>query len=653
MVSLPQFNLGQGSQQSFLSTPLNPQASNPAGAAHFSSTPFPSSSVPQQLGINLSGLGGQTAGTNQPLGTLGAPTARTQGMSIGLTAPATQRHTQGNPITQFQGLGIPNTQFQGSGIPNTQFQGSGIPNTQFQGLGIPNTQFQGSGIPNTQFQGSGIPNTQFQGSGIPNTQFQGSGILGTPTPKSQLGTTANQLISGQGIMGGLLGQSGTGQPTQLGGASTQPLGVNLGSIGTSQTAGLNVSGSTGLGIAKYTSQPQLLNLAVSPARPLGATSAPTSLQAPQSQVLTLGGALPQSGGSATQQQALPNDVKDLEIDPVLDQLSKNLSAYIKQQKGVQDELRKMEMRSLQSCEREHKVLSRSLGEWKRGVSEYSGQVSSLKEDSLQDICVAEVAQRTHELPASLQGEHTDPKLYFQMLAGHFSEKLTQYQQVVEELTKNFSQFDSQDKTPQEVSETFKLLNDIFISLAATIYSLHTRVTQLKDNVIAYSSIYAKDTQLHFPKRIPSTSSSTGSSGELKSGPTPFSLSEASLLSQKYSGGFGTDMYLQTSSHSLKPLQSNLPIQRLPALSLGNKPQDLSSTHTATPTKFTSFLPGQFHTPQMKTQPPAFTLPFAPQPASTASLLAPVANSPVHYPQGFSPLRRGSISGESEESKRKK
>ena len=272
-------------------------------------------------------------------------------------------------------------------------------------------------------------------------QTLSSGLnLGTPAGRSQgligltgtlgLGaspgiSTGLSLLSGQKQLLGtstqsqtLLGSSLGQQGSSLGSLLAQPQVPPLATTGqlqslaniplsgltapTGLTTGLNLSSSSQLG--KSTTQPQaVISL------PLGSVPTSSIATAPP---LSLGGSLPKTDANTTTQQTRPNDVKDMQLDPLVDQLVTNLTAFIKQQKLIQTEISKMENRSLQSCEKEHRSMSRSLAEWKRGVSEYSSQVSALKEESLQDIRVAEIAQRTHELPASLQGDHSDPKLYF-------------------------------------------------------------------------------------------------------------------------------------------------------------------------------------------------------------------------------------------------
>ena len=472
-------------------------------------------------------------------------------------------------------------------------------------LGPPGTQSLGLGV--------AVPQTYPPGSLV--TQTQRSSLLGAPSPPQGMSLApTGQLQTLQTAVPLVPGMSSAG-------------GTGLGIVrGVPQTLGLSITGS-----------PQVAGVS------LGSVPASSSSTSAPVQVLSLGGALPQSGTGSAAQQSRPNDVKDTEIDPLLDQLVASLTGFIRQQKSIQSELCKMENRSLQSCEKEHRNMSRSLAEWKRGVSEYSSQVSSLKEDSIQDIRIAEVAQRTHELPSSLQGDHSDPKLYFHMLSCQFADRLQYYRQVVQELGKNFSQLDTSTKTPQEVSEIFKLINDNFLTLASNIYSLHTRVAQLKDNVQSYSNIYSKERQICFPRRVPPVPNSS-SSGQLKSGPTPFSLSEASLLSHKYSSG--TDLHMTGSSHTFHPAQSS-PF----GLSIGSRtqPLPLSSTLQNPANRFASFLsPSHAHIPQTPLSQKANQLP-------SINLSHPMAPSPTQYsaPAGFSPHRRGSISGESEESKRMK
>ncbi|KAI6660850.1 Nucleoporin p58/p45 [Oopsacas minuta] len=579
--SIPAFNLGQGTQQSFLSsTPaINPQVNPSLGVGQFSSTPFPSSSLTQQAPtLNLSGLGGPS-GTQQTVSSgmaLGAPVIRSQGLTLG---PST------NP-----------------------------------GLLPPST-------------GLGSLGSQKQQTGSLSASTQSQTILGT-APGQQGSTLGSLLAQPQGST-----LSTTGQLQTVPNMTTSLLGTPA-----SQSTGLNLTGAR-LGPARATPQTQGLNISTSTQGIVQTSSSVTT------QPLTLGGSLPQTGTSTITHPTPPNDVKDLELDPIVAQLSTNLSAFIKQQKLIQSELSKMENRSLQNCEKEYKSMSRSLTEWKRGVSEYSNQVSTLKDDSIQDIRVAEIAQRTHELPASLQGDHSDPKLYFHMLSNQFSQKLEYYQQVVQELGKNFSQMDTRPKTPQEVSEIFKLLNDNFISLASNIYSLHTRVADLKDNVLSYSNIYCKDRQIHFPKRMPAVPSSTSYS-QLKSGPTPFSLSEASLLSQKYSlGTHGADIHMTNPSHTFSPLQNGATSQKSSfGLSMGRTQLPLSSTLQNPTNKFSSFLTNSPQTApiQKPLQTPSMGLSLTPQLTSSFN-----PHNQYSTGAGFSPHRRGSISGESEESKRVK
>ena len=661
---MPVLTLGQGSLNSFLSsTPgTNPLPNPSGGTGLFSSTPF-SSSLPQPA-LNISTLGGP-AGTNQTL---------SSGLSLGPSATRPQGLTLGTPGTQALGLGgtFPQTNAPGSlasliqrptliGAPMLP-QGASLSPGQPQSLlaSAPQPLLTGT----TPSLLAGAPHSQLIGA--PQSQLIGapqSLLVGAPQPLLT-GTTPSLLAGApQSLLTGAPQSQLTGAPqSQLTGAPQSLLtgGPQY------QLTGAPQSQLTGAPQSQVTSAPQSLLSTPQPTMPgvargahqtgypvgggpqVCVVSAPSSAAAP-AQVLSLGGALPQSGpGSAAQKQSRPNDVKDTEIDPALDQLVASLSGFIRQQKSLQSELCKMENRSLQSCEKEHRTMSRSLAEWKRGVSESSSKVSTLKEESIQDIRVAEVAQRTHELPSSLQGDHSDPKLYFRMLSCQFSDRLQYYQQVVQELGKNFSQLDTRTKTPQEVSEIFKLINDNFLTLASNIYSLHTRVAQLKDNVLSYSNIYSKEIQICFPRRVPSVPSSS-SSGQLKSGPTPFSLSEASLLSHRYSmGSLGTDLHMTGSPHAFSPAAQSSPF----GLSVGSRtqPLPLSATLQSPASRFTSFTnPAHAHTPQTLTQKasqlPSINLSLNPQ-------HSPV---PTQYsaPAGFSPRRRGSISGESEESKRMK
>ncbi|BFZ24459.1 hypothetical protein BsWGS_27498 [Bradybaena similaris] len=353
--------------------------------------------------------------------------------------------------------------------------------------------FAGFGVNPT----SSAPATGFS-LGAPAASTASAGFGGFAFGKTTAATTTSAAPTF-----GLLGTA----PTSTS-ASGLSLGLGTGMFGTS-------TGATTSAASIFTSMPQT-----------SATSIFTSL--PQtSATVGLGGLDPNTalkpGGSASTGAA--SDGRTVKETPLPDQLAATVDAlqkYVKEEKSVREDITRMSSKLMVKVQEDVTVLRQLLSVIANGLQRNACSVDKLKQEMTQKLKNAEMAQRTKDIPASMQYENTAPTEYFQHLVEEFEERMVTYRQQIETLDNHLAALHQPTPhTPSELLLLLKKLHETFISLAAQLQQVHEAVKAQKEQFMTYRRVFHGDSKNIFHKSVPLPKTVKRTQISELAGPNPF------------------------------------------------------------------------------------------------------------------------------------
>ncbi|CAI8011150.1 Nucleoporin p58/p45 [Geodia barretti] len=276
------------------------------------------------------------------------------------------------------------------------------------------------GVTATQTKG-----LQLGGATTAATQNKGLQLAGGGGLQLGVGTTGTTQSRGLGLGGTSLAAGLQTTTPGLGGLGAQNRGIQLGGLPTATTLGSLGGGGVKAGL------PGMLGGGL----PTSQTASTSS--AASSSFRGLGGVDPNAGkpgagdGSST-------PVMEQPLPPVLNQLVHQFSQHMKQQSTTGDEMDKFSDSDMKKVQQETGTQREVVGELLAQVQRDAQRVSYLKGENTKELRHVEIAQRTQELPATLQHENTAPAHYFQSVVAVFEEKMELYRNQLVELESHLS-----------------------------------------------------------------------------------------------------------------------------------------------------------------------------------------------------------------------
>ncbi|KAL3880466.1 hypothetical protein ACJMK2_032703 [Sinanodonta woodiana] len=354
------------------------------------------------------------------------------------------------------------------------------------------------------------------GFGLGSTMTQPStGLFGTTTTASTtagnfaLGVTSlstgTTTASSTGMALSGLGTSTTSNTPQSGfGMSfgTKPFGVTgITTLGSGLGAGL--SGTTGTGSIFGAAVPKTTTSG------LGGVDPTTS---------TTTAGYNSSGTKLANGKA----VKETNITPELAADVENFQKFVKEEKMEMENIKRMSATPMHKVQEDTAALRQLLSVVSNSVQRNALAVEKLKKKMTQELKSAEMAQRTKDIPASLQYENTAPTEYFQNLVEDFESQMLNYRQQIEVMESHLASLNQPNKfTPEEMIMLLKKMNETFVALAAQLHQVHDAVKTQKEHFLNYRKIFHGDTKNIFEKQKRTTVKISPHHKTDTLGPSPF------------------------------------------------------------------------------------------------------------------------------------
>ncbi|CAI8011148.1 Nucleoporin p58/p45 [Geodia barretti] len=383
------------------------------------------------------------------------------------------------------------------------------------------------GVTATQTKG-----LQLGGATTAATQNKGLQLAGGGGLQLGVGTTGTTQSRGLGLGGTSLAAGLQTTTPGLGGLGAQNRGIQLGGLPTATTLGSLGGGGVKAGL------PGMLGGG------LPTTAASSSFRG-------LGGVDPNAGkpgagdGSST-------PVMEQPLPPVLNQLVHQFSQHMKQQSTTGDEMDKFSDSDMKKVQQETGTQREVVGELLAQVQRDAQRVSYLKGENTKELRHVEIAQRTQELPATLQHENTAPAHYFQSVVAVFEEKMELYRNQLVELESHLSAVGRDHSvSPQNLVDILQVQYKPFLLLAAQLQTIHEQVQILREQYLAYRRVFLQDSTDVFEDRRRRREAES-ERGKVKTGPPPFSaaMGQATTALAAFStgpgltGGVGTGLGLR-------------------------------------------------------------------------------------------------------------
>ncbi|KAL5470710.1 hypothetical protein EMCRGX_G028715 [Ephydatia muelleri] len=468
-----------------------------------------------QLGQQQMGLGGLTQPQQQqqqqqqglpafPTSLLGQPPSY-EPQQPGRVTIATS--TAGVGIGQG-GLQIGQGLGQGQGLQLGQGIGSGL---QQGGLQLGQ---QGQGL---QGLGSGLLQGGLQlGQGLQQGQRSQSGLWGGQGLGS--GPQQGGLQLGQGLQQGQGGlQLGQGLGQGLASTSANPMTLPSGlASGTSVLSGLPGTQTTTTGQATTS---VTLQTGGGTSQPEAGTAGTTSSQAGGKGL----GGVDQSyaTGGASNTSNIVKSVYEEPLADVLQQLVAEFAKFMKQQRDVGDEINRHNDSAIKKVRQEIDTHCQNLAAISAKIQDEAQMIGFLKQQTSEELKNSEVAQRTRDMPSSLQYDNTAPDEYFRRMIAKFEEKMELFSNQIDELQSHLNVGGGASLTPQNLIDILQLQYKPFLVLASQLQTLHEQVESLKEQYLTYRYVFLQDTTDVFDERRKRTKLESASQ-QVKRGPPPFS-----------------------------------------------------------------------------------------------------------------------------------
>ncbi|KAK3605419.1 hypothetical protein CHS0354_007500 [Potamilus streckersoni] len=197
-------------------------------------------------------------------------------------------------------------------------------------------------------------------------------------------------------------------------------------------------------------------------------------------------------GKAVKETNIP---QDLTVDV------ENFQKFVKEEKMEMENIKRMSATPMHKVQEDTAALRQLLSVVSNSVQRNALAVEKLKKKMTQELKSAEMAQRTKDIPASLQYENTAPTEYFQNLVEDFESQMLNYRQQIEVMESHLASLNQPNKfTPEEMIMLLKKMNETFVALAAQLHQVHDAVKTQKEHFLNYRKIFHGDTKNIFEKQ---------------------------------------------------------------------------------------------------------------------------------------------------------
>ncbi|XP_042897482.1 nucleoporin p58/p45 isoform X2 [Parasteatoda tepidariorum] len=177
-------------------------------------------------------------------------------------------------------------------------------------------------------------------------------------------------------------------------------------------------------------------------------------------------------GKAVKETQLPNEIVVL---------VESFKKYVKDQKAVREEMSRVSSKSMFKVQEQVNTLKQQLSVVSNGLQRNAIAITKLKEESVQELKNAEIAQRTKDSLSSLQYENSAPTEYFHNLANNFEKQMQSYREQIEQLERHFLSLSQPVAlTATEWTSIRRRLHDTFVTLAAQLQTVHQEVQRIKE-----------------------------------------------------------------------------------------------------------------------------------------------------------------------------
>ncbi|XP_023240806.1 nucleoporin p58/p45-like isoform X2 [Centruroides sculpturatus] len=247
--------------------------------------------------------------------------------------------------------------------------------------------------------------------------------------------------------------------------------------------------------------------------------------------------------AAVKETILPNEISSsLEI----------FKKYVKDQKIIREEITRVSSKPILKVQEETIALKQMLSIVSNGLQRNAVAVEKLKQETAQELKNAEIAQRTKDMPPTLQYENTAPVEYFQNLVTKCESQMQLYRQQIEQLEKHLvSMSQPSVLTPQELTVIMKRLHEAFVALAAHLQLIHEAVHHQKEQFLSYRRLIDGDNKNIFEQfkknkngiySYPEIPVTIGP-GPFSNTPSPAAIAMASALNRtQHPSGLGTGSF---------------------------------------------------------------------------------------------------------------
>lgn len=382
--------------------------------------------------------------------------------------------------------------------------------------------------------GTFTPGTTGFAFGTPSSTAIVNPLGGAPVFTSQANATALGGTT-QGIFGPIASTAptmfGSTAPSLFGGTNTTI------STGTAPSTGI-FTGQGVLGGIKPIGLPTTSSSLFGPTNPtpcfsVGQTTFPTlgSIQAPIVSTsvapVGLGGvdfSQVSAGGGASTGKSDSKTIKEQVLPTEISESINNFRKFVKEQKVVREEISRVSSKPIYKVQEETAALKQILCVLSSGLQRNTLAIEKLKAASAQDLKNAEIAQRTKDLPPSLQFENIAPTQYFQELVCGFEKQMLSCRQQIEQLEQHFSSLSQPFiLSTQELNIIVRRLHETFVALAAQLQTTHDAVRMQKEAFLGIRrSVMGESTNIfeqHGSSNVKHRSTSTV---PVTLGPAPFS-----------------------------------------------------------------------------------------------------------------------------------
>eukprot|EP00731_Ephydatia_muelleri_P021104 Em0013g831a len=219
-----------------------------------------------------------------------------------------------------------------------------------------------------------------------------------------------------------------------------------------------------------------------------------------------------------------NIVKSVYEEPladVLQQLVAEFAKFMKQQRDVGDEINRHNDSAIKKVRQEIDTHCQNLAAISAKIQDEAQMIGFLKQQTSEELKNSEVAQRTRDMPSSLQYDNTAPDEYFRRMIAKFEEKMELFSNQIDELQSHLNVGGGASLTPQNLIDILQLQYKPFLVLASQLQTLHEQVESLKEQYLTYRYVFLQDTTDVFDERRKRTKLESASQ-QVKRGPPPFS-----------------------------------------------------------------------------------------------------------------------------------